>query len=306
MQTSSWHLSIPTSSLYPSKWTFQNSISAMQSFILSVIPSVMALSGHNTNILSDLFLFTHKGSITFGPSVGCGFPPESIRQRLCLALALARQQHLHEWRQEVVPRTFWIDESPPETYVIPNDPIFSKIPGFELQEKITHILANSAHDPGDSVIILNYSGHGRENLLRRLELCSVSGRVIAVDHLLQDVLSECVIPFDEQVDVVVILDSCFVFLASQTLSASEERNSTALGAKGTNSFTSKLLVEAWSRAQNGDQTIKMSNLINKHWDTSPVKKPTYARKLGPGSEIVEWFWRIPLDYKKGHDRLVRS
>lgn len=134
----------------------------------------------------------------------------------------------------------------PETYIIPETPKYSKIPGFDVQEKIADILARAAHDPGNSVIILHYSGHGRESLLGRLELCSLSGKVIAVDHLLRDVLEERVISFNEQVDVVVILDCCYAFLASRTgnpnhrrvdiLSASEERNPTALGAKGTNSF----------------------------------------------------------------------
>lgn len=185
---------------------------------------------------------------------------------------------------------------PPETYVIPEDPLFNKIPGFEVQQKIARILAKAAHDPGDSVVILHYAGHGRENVLGRLELCSLSGRVIAVDHLLRDVLSEYVIPFDERVDVVVILDCCFAFLASRTnepnyrrvdiLSGSEERNPTALGAKKTNSFTAKLLIEARLRAQNGDRIIEMSSLIDRLIQTSPVKKPAYAGKLGPGSIIL--------------------
>ena len=115
-------------------------------------------------------------------------------------------------------------------------PCSTRFPVSKFSKRLHESFAKAAHDPGDSVVILHYAGHGRENVLGRFELCSLSGRVIAVDHLLRDVLSEYVIPFDERVDVVVILDCCFAFLASRSnepnyrrvdiLSASDERNPT--------------------------------------------------------------------------------
>lgn len=191
----------------------------------------------------------------------------------------------------------------PETYVIPNVLRFNKMPAFELQGKIAHILARAAHDPGDSVVILHYSGHGRENLVGGLELCNLSGKVIAVERLLSDIQTDRLIALDEHVDVIIILDCCFAFLASRTnqpnhrrvdiLCANEKRDPIAFAANKANSFTSKILVEARSRAQNGERTIAMSNLIEKLRETSPVKKPTYAGKLGPGSIVLPLVSSVP-------------
>lgn len=191
----------------------------------------------------------------------------------------------------------------PEVYIIPKRPRYSKIPGFDLHGKIANVLAKAAHDPGDSVVMLHYSGHGRENMLGELELLNLTGKVIPADRLLQDIQTDRIIPLDETVDVIIILDCCFSFLASRTarqqhrrvdiLCANERRDPVALGAGTSCSFTSKLLVEARSRAQNGDVTVELSNLIETLREKSPRKKPTYAARLGLGSIILPLVPTIP-------------
>ena len=81
----------------------------------------------------------------------------------------------------------------PKTYVIPRVLQFNKMPPFELQEKIAYILAKAAHDPGNSVVILHYAGHGRKNLNGELELCGLSGKVIAVERFLNDIQTNQII-----------------------------------------------------------------------------------------------------------------
>lgn len=81
----------------------------------------------------------------------------------------------------------------PETYVTPRVLQFNKMPAFELQAKIAYILAEAAHDPEDSVVILHYAGHGRKNLNGELELCGLSGKVIAVERFLNDIQTNQII-----------------------------------------------------------------------------------------------------------------
>ena len=104
----------------------------------------------------------------------------------------------------------------PKLYAILRVLQFNKMPAFELQVKIAYFLAKVAHNPGDLVVILHYVGHGRKNLNGELELCGLSGKVIALERLLNNIQTNQIIALEECVDIVVALDCCFAFLASRT------------------------------------------------------------------------------------------
>lgn len=78
---------------------------------------------------------------------------------------------------------------------------------------------------------------------------------------------------DQPIDIIVIFDCCYSFLAARNtetksrvveiLSAGDERDPVAFAAGTKNSFTSKLLIEIRSRAQQGDKLVEMADVIDK-------------------------------------------
>jgi hypothetical protein len=178
----------------------------------------------------------------------------------------------------------------PDVHVIPkSDPM----PGFELQALVSKLLFKAVSALGRSVIIIHYAGHGGANSLDQLELRSQSGKKIAASGLLLNFTTESLVSLDQAVDVVVIFDCCYSFLAARNtnsqsrivemLSAGDESDPVAFAAGTKNSFTSKLLIEIRSRSQRGDKLVEMADVIDKLQQSSPVKKPGYAALLGIGS-----------------------
>lgn len=62
------------------------------------------------------------------------------------------------------------------------------------------------------MVILHYVGHGGKNLNGELELCGLSGKVITVERLLNNIQTNQIIALEEHVGIAVVLDCCFAFL----------------------------------------------------------------------------------------------
>lgn len=117
---------------------------------------------------------------------------------------------------------------------------------------------------------------------------------IAALSFLSDITTDLLIPFDKPVDVIIVLDCCYSFLATrdanpesrivEILSAGREAADPIAFAAGTrNSFTSKLLMEVRRRPQQDEKFVEIASVIDTLRATSPVKKPSYAAKVGLGS-----------------------
>ncbi|KAJ9294601.1 hypothetical protein DTO271G3_6869 [Paecilomyces variotii] len=182
----------------------------------------------------------------------------------------------------------------PETYVIPSD---SHIPGFEIQERITAMLKRAMCATGKRIMIIHYAGHGGENNLDELSFYNSTGKKsMAANSFLLNILTASLVPFNESIDIIVMLDCCYSFLASRDidknkrlvefLCANDTRDPIAFSAGSKNSFTSKLLIEVRSRAQRGEKFVEMTDAITSLQQLSPVKQPIYAAKLGIGSILL--------------------
>ncbi|WEW60804.1 hypothetical protein PRK78_006292 [Emydomyces testavorans] len=178
----------------------------------------------------------------------------------------------------------------PDVHVIPKgDPL----PGFEVQHRVASLFIKAGNAQGRSIVIIHYAGHGNANDLNELELCSQPGKRIAANGFLLNITTDMVMGLDVPIDVIIIFDCCYSFLASRNgstesrnveiLSAGDERDPVAFAAGTKNSLTSKLLIEIRSRAQRGDKLVEMADVMNALQQSSPVKKPSYTAKLGIGS-----------------------
>ncbi|KAI2012717.1 hypothetical protein LOZ39_003849 [Ophidiomyces ophidiicola] len=181
-----------------------------------------------------------------------------------------------------------------DTYVIPDGTL---APGHEVSDRIFKIFRDAETAPGESIVMIHYSGHGGPNNLNELALHSRYGKNIAMERIIGYMIpSENV---DTHVDVIMILDCCYSFLASRTLkqesrvfeilTAGSNNDAAAFSAGVRNSFTSKLLVEIHSRAQAGDTFVEMADVMDTLRKTSPLKKPGYASRLGAGSATLPLF-----------------
>lgn len=184
--------------------------------------------------------------------------------------------------------------SEPENYIIPAT---DSTPGFELRDRISRLFRKALNSSGRSVIALHYSGYAEPNDSGELVLTTTFNgkpKKIAANSFLFDITTDLLIPFENAVDTVVILDCCHSFLATRNanpeariveiLSAGRDaQDPIAFGAGKTNSFTSKLLMEVRHRAQRGEKFAEMASVIETLQRTSRVKKPAYAAKVGLGS-----------------------
>ncbi|KAJ9245641.1 hypothetical protein DTO169E5_360 [Paecilomyces variotii] len=178
----------------------------------------------------------------------------------------------------------------PQTYVIPKA---HTTPSFEVINKISAIISKASTAPGRSLVLIHYAGHGGASDSNELILNSTSGKKIAASRLVSLLVDETVLPFDAPLDIILIFDCCFSFLATRNpspksriveiLTAGDDRDPIAFSAGTQLSFTSKVLVEVRKRAQNGEKFIEVADLIDTLRKSSPVKTPSYAAKVGMGS-----------------------
>lgn len=184
----------------------------------------------------------------------------------------------------------------PEFFVISKD---NETPAYDIQDKTRKMMREAVQAPGRSVIMIHYSGHGRTNDLDELELVSMSGKTLAANSFMFELVTAQLHLIDVTVDIIIILDCCYSFLASRAttepqtrlaeiLTAGDKNDPIAFGPGRSNSFTSKLLVEIRKRAHAGDRSVEMADVINSVQACS-ARKPGYAAKLGIGSVI------LPLD-----------
>lgn len=177
-----------------------------------------------------------------------------------------------------------------ESYIIPKT---ERMPVYQVRSLIDPMIGKALSENGRSLIILHYAGHGNPNNLGELELCSLSGKKMAVHPIMSIFDSESAIPLDLMIDFLVIFDCCYSFLASraplpnsrlvEVLTSGDARDPIAFPAGTHNSLTFKLLVEIRSRAQRGDKRVEIADAIDTLRQNSPIKKPQYAPKLGLGS-----------------------
>ena len=104
---------------------------------------------------------------------------------------------------------------------------------------------------------------------------------------------------DAPIDVRYIFDSCFSFLPTQqintrsriveVLGANDDRDPHAYGRQGTHSFTSKLYLEVRDPAQRGEKMIEIAEIMDKLQQSTVVKIPSYAVKVGLRSIVLPLF-----------------
>ncbi|KAK2738137.1 hypothetical protein FQN55_000757 [Onygenales sp. PD_40] len=145
---------------------------------------------------------------------------------------------------------------------------------------------------GRRIVMVHYAGHGEESDVG-LQLISGRGKRISVNLWLDQWINTSNIADYEPIDFLFIFDCCYSWLATrqpkkgtrivEILGAGDERDPIAFGSGSALSFTAKLLVEVRNRAQRGDKSVRIADMMVHLRHNSPVKKPTYTAKLGVGS-----------------------
>ncbi|KAJ9324540.1 hypothetical protein DTO027B5_7349 [Paecilomyces variotii] len=165
-------------------------------------------------------------------------------------------------------------------------------PGWLLtQELIEKLTMPAWKAQGRSVVVVHYAGHGAASAGGdELLLTNSSGKVMKASAVLQAFQT-----YDDQVDVdiLVIFDCCWSFLASRTMkpgarlveiiTAGDERDPIAFESTVKASLTSKLFIEIRQRAQMCHQYVEFTDVISELRRISPLKKPCHASLLGVGS-----------------------
>jgi hypothetical protein len=179
----------------------------------------------------------------------------------------------------------------PEIHIIQKA---NKTPAWELLPTIAAIMAKAESSDGRSIVIIHYAGHGNADANGELVLMSSSGKRIQARSILDFTAEQSAwLTVGAKVDVIMIFDCCYNFLATRTtnpasriveiLTAGDERDPIAFQAGTRASFTSKLAIEIRNRQQLGHKFVEFADVMADLRRTSPVKKPSYVAKLGTGS-----------------------
>ena len=184
----------------------------------------------------------------------------------------------------------------PQCHVIEEN---NPTPGFTMRSVIENEIQNALKRDGRTALIIHYAGHGTENGNGNLLLGDSKGKKFTRVDLLLGPFGVTELATNAPIDVLFIFDCCFGFLSTrnfnhlsrivEVVAGNDERDPEALSAKGALSLTAKLHIELRMRAQQGDKSVEISDLISFLRRTSPIKKPTHSVKLGLGSIV------LPLD-----------
>ncbi|KAE8309422.1 hypothetical protein BDV41DRAFT_431237 [Aspergillus transmontanensis] len=178
-----------------------------------------------------------------------------------------------------------------EEFIIPID---SLVPGWEVVDKIRALILQAMGMTRRTIIFIHYAGHGL-NWNEDLHFCDASGRKhFNVDsNILSLVNSASPITDAHNIDVVLIFDSCYSYLATrgftgesrvvEILAAVDEKSKLAFSPGVRASFTGKLYAEILRRKQLGTKDIELADLIAHLRKESPVKKPSYRLLVGGNS-----------------------
>lgn len=171
-----------------------------------------------------------------------------------------------------------------------NDPT----PGNTIRDRINSEVRAATQLQGRTILIIHYAGHGADNGTGQLVISDRLGRKLARADLLMAEFDSVELSLAAPIDVLYIFDCCFGYLATrditpgsrmvEVVSGNDVRDPIALGAKNAYSFTSKLLVEIRSRAQQGEKELEIADLIASL--PSTVKQPTHSVKAGIGSIVL--------------------
>ncbi|GMF77963.1 unnamed protein product [Aspergillus oryzae] len=178
-----------------------------------------------------------------------------------------------------------------EEFVIPID---SKVPGWDVADKIRALILQAMAMTGRTIIFIHYAGHGL-NWNEDLHFCDASGRkhFNVESNILSLVNSASPITDAHNIDVVLIFDSCYSYLVTrgftgesrvvEILAAVDEKTRLAFSPGVRASFTGKLYAEIIRRKHLGAKDIELADLITHLRKESPLKKPSYRLLMGANS-----------------------
>lgn len=181
----------------------------------------------------------------------------------------------------------------PDSHVLEES---NPLPGYTMRSKIDDEVKAAIHRPGRTILIVHYAGHGTDNGSGELVLSDRWGKKLARADLLLASVESTELASDAPIDVLYIFDCCFSFLATrqinarsrlvEVLAANDYRNPSAFGPQSAHSLTSKLYLEVRDRAQRGEKMIEIAQIMDKLQQSTVVKTPSHAVKIGLGSIVL--------------------
>ncbi|KAL1884485.1 hypothetical protein Plec18167_002075 [Paecilomyces lecythidis] len=182
---------------------------------------------------------------------------------------------------------------PPSTLILDMKDVS---PGWTLQAKAMSMFQEALNyaPQGRSVCFIHYAGHGTIGPNDELLFTSASGnKSINSNWLIDGCATDLMLPYDAAVDVIVILDCCYSYLATKgtqpvsrsvDILAAVDANAPGAFVPGQRvSFSAKLATKVAQLKGAGPQTIDMAELITILRAESPQRKPTHAVPLGVSS-----------------------
>lgn len=186
-----------------------------------------------------------------------------------------------------------LNVSPAEEFMVRST---DQTPGWTLREKVKAIFTSAKNTPGRSLVLLHYTGHAytlngslwaQQNNRPRSAKLSLDRHLLCVSDEQESLLSET-----DAVDVVYILDCCYVHKALKTVSqdpriveiiAATDTDSPMALVHPRNTLTGKLRGEIARRKRDGHKFVEIADLIQTIRSNSPVVKPSHGLHKGVGS-----------------------
>ncbi|KAJ9235831.1 hypothetical protein DTO169E5_5994 [Paecilomyces variotii] len=166
-------------------------------------------------------------------------------------------------------------------------------PGWKLQEKATKMFeaALNYSPQGRCICFIHYTGHGTVGPHDNLFFTSASGnKTINANLLIDQFVAPGMFSYDALVDVVIVLDCCYSYLATKStkpvkrsvdILAAVDANAPGAFIPGQRvSFSAKLATKVAQLKGMGRETVDMAELIAILRAESSQRKPTHAVPLG--------------------------